>query len=112
MSIHSAVSAHARNNPKLPRKRDNYKQAQVLDVNQALSDVNKEQSKLEREQLKLTRKAMDPVLKRVPQLKLYAESQKIFPDEEYEAVNLELCTLQMVLSRILQEVMTIKAANI
>ena len=66
MTTHTVASTHPRINSKVATKRENYKQAQVLDVNQALSAIDNEQSKLERELLKKTLNQVKPLLKRVP----------------------------------------------
>ena len=65
------------------KRNDGLKQGQVLDVKQALTEVNKEQSLQEHELLRQTMKLMEPILKHVPNLKLYAESNKLFPNDDY-----------------------------
>ena len=52
------------------------------------------------------------MLKRATSMRLSDESGKLFVSEEYQPINLELITLQCVLSKILQNVMTLKAANV
>ena len=72
-----------------------YKSAQVLDVNQALKQ-NQDQ-----EQLKQSLAQMKPILKKVPGLKLYGESTMLLLRYDYQPINLELISLQIVLSKIL-----------
>ena len=55
---------------------------------------------------------MKPVLKKVPGLKLYGESTMMLLRYDYQPINLELISLQIVLSKILQDVMSLKAGNI
>jgi len=62
--------------------------------------------------LKLTSKNLKPVLKRAPSLKLYGESNEIFLRDDYQPIHLELVTFQIVLSKILHLVLTLRAANL
>ena len=98
----------ASSNRHKPSKREN----QVIDVNTAMAEANHEQTQQDRALLKKTLRNVQPLLKRVPQLKLYEEKSKLFPQDDFEKVNLELVTLQMVMSKILQEIMSLKGANI
>ena len=45
-------------------------------------------------------------------MKLFSESDKLLLRDDYQPLNVEIVTLQIVLSKFLQEVMTLKAANI
>ena len=54
---------------------------------------------------------MKPVLKRAPSLKLTSENNQLLMRYDYQPINLELVTLHIVLSKILQEVLSMKAAN-
>ena len=57
---------------------------------------------------------MKPILKKLPSLKIYGESTELLVRDldNYQPINLELVTLQIVLSKIVQDVMTLKAGNI
>ena len=55
---------------------------------------------------------MKPVLKKIPGFKLYGESTMMLLRYDYQPINLELISLQIVLSKILQDVMSLKAGNI
>lgn len=83
----------------------------MLDINQALAKASSQLSLYEQEQCKKTLKDMQPLLKAVPQLKLYSESGELFVRDELKPLNVELVTLQCVISRVLTEIFGIKAAN-
>lgn len=55
---------------------------------------------------------MKPVLKRAPAIKLHEETGEIFSTEDYRPISLEVVTFQIVLSKILHQVMNMKAANV
>ena len=55
---------------------------------------------------------MKPIKKKIRHLKLFNESDKFLLGDDYQPLNIEIVTLQVVLSKILQEIMSLKAANI
>jgi len=93
-------------------KKSSFNQTQIMDVSQALAQVNAENNQLDRQKLKASLARLKPVLKKNPALKLFVESSAVFPQSDYQPIALDVVTLQTVLSKILQEVMTLKAANI
>ena len=62
--------------------------------------------------MRKTLQQIKPVLKKNRHLKLFSESDKFLLRDDYQPLNLEIVTLQIVLSKIVSEVMTLKAANI
>lgn len=96
-----------------PKREKNYKQGQVLDLTKAIENISSQADKEKKEAFKITMRNLKPVLKQAPALKLFGEPDEFFiTSDEYQPISLELVTFQIILSKVLHHVLTLKAANL
>ena len=57
-------------------------------------------------------KQLKPVIKKLPGIRLFKEPDALFLSEEQEQINVEIITLQIVLSKVLNHCLTLRAANV
>lgn len=81
----------------------------VLDEGQAL--VNK-QDQLKSDKMMKSRQALEELLFRIPQLSAVDPAYTDYPPSDDLPMNLQLVTLQVCLSKILTEMMSMRAANL
>ena len=84
----------------------------VLDLNQAIENQEELEQKLAlRQEMAQTSKALHAVLKNASNLS-FVDKNKSYMSHEYEPINLDLLTLQIVLSKLLNELLMLRGGNL